>query len=88
MKKNCSPNIVEYKGHGLSEKKDVFWIVMEKLEGRSMEENLGISETEALQVRFLGYFDLVFLLNCISLQVGIDICAALKELHALNIINR
>ena len=52
MGKNCSPNIVEYKGHGHSDAKDVFWLVMEKLQGHSLEVNTGISELEAIQVRF------------------------------------
>ena len=54
MGKNCSPNIVEYKRHGHSAAKDVFWLVMEKLHGHSLELNTEISELEAIQVQELS----------------------------------
>ena len=50
MKKNCSSNIVKYIEHGPEDPKNAFWIVMELLEGDSMENKLGISENEALKV--------------------------------------
>ena len=50
MKKNCSPNIVQYKEDGHSDAKDVFWIIMEKLQGIPMDRKIGIQELEALQV--------------------------------------
>ena len=78
MKKNCSPNIVQYKEDGLSEAKDVFWIIMEKLQGFSMDKKIGIQEIEALQVPNMIYcflqkekylIDLSYRLESISVQL-------------------
>jgi serine/threonine protein kinase len=57
LSKIQSPSIVEYKCHGKSKKNDVYWIIMERLQGKSLDnlfdklEECPLSETEAILVR-------------------------------------
>ncbi len=55
MSRVHSPHVVQYFDSGLSKKKDVFWIVMEHLDGISLDrelENRGpLPEVEVIKVQ-------------------------------------
>jgi len=73
MSKIHSPHVVQFIESGQSKSGDVFWIIMELLVGDSLNHVL---ESEGC------------LPESHVVKIGLDICAALKEMHALNVINR
>ncbi len=63
MSKTQSPNIVKYTEHGVSKNNDVYWIVMERLQGQSLDrlfdklEKCPLPETEVIKVSVLALHD-------------------------------
>ena len=50
LKRLDSPYVVRCFEHSDEDATDVFWIVMEKLDGKAMDSMLGIAEIDALRV--------------------------------------
>jgi len=91
---DCS-NIVQYLESGKSKRNDVFWFVMELLVGDPLDEWLEMkgfmTELEAVKVSAAIFFMMMLrtaFMYVVGGQVGLDVCAALKSLHQIDVIHR
>jgi len=72
MSRLHSRHVVSYVESGLARGADCFWIVMEMLPGGSLDLQVNRGALPEIDV----------------IKIGIDLCAALKDLHALGILHR